>query len=362
MTSYKIHSIKDSEKLSFIIEGEDEKALTQKLSSEGHIILSVKKIEIPLESLFCFEGKKSDGSFLEGKISADNIFIAYEMLKKEYKYTITKLYPETVIEKEKQEKIFRELLATFQEKNIKKEKVVTDTSKQALEKYKKILAKLVTILQKEKVKWVENMLPDLKKLDQNNNVTLIQWEIKNILKDISKKRENTVLFDQIRPLMKEMKIFVLPDVYFSLFVKIFHIFKSLDPLIHPREIQTQRHTSSEILSAEALKKEYETVQNNKHIHTFLRKKYREKVSNIFHEKTKKFYIYTLFREKRVILLGKKTMHDFQKVTTIALLFTVFITCTVSFFSLYDTIVVTTNILIIFIVLLLSSLVIQSETV
>lgn len=73
------------------------------------------------------------------------------MLKKEYKYTITKLYPETVTEKEKQEKIFRELLATFQETATKKEKIVTDTSKQALEKYKKILAKLVSILQTEKV-------------------------------------------------------------------------------------------------------------------------------------------------------------------------------------------------------------------
>ena len=73
------------------------------------------------------------------------------MLKKEYKYTITKLYPETVVEKEKQEKIFRELLATFQEATVKKEKVVTDTSKQALEKYKKILAKLISLLQTEKI-------------------------------------------------------------------------------------------------------------------------------------------------------------------------------------------------------------------
>lgn len=362
MTSYKIHSIKDSEKLSFIIEWEDEKALTQKLSSEGHIILSVQKIETSLENLFCFEGKKEDGSFLEGKISADDIFVAYEMLKKEYKYTITKLYPETVVEKEKQEKIFRELLATFQEATVKKEKVVTDTSKQALEKYKKILAKLISLLQTEKIEWMGDILPDLKKLDQNNNVTLIQEEIKNVLKNLSKKRENKALFDQIRPLMKEMKMFVLPDIYFSFLGKIFHTFKSLDPLIHPREVQSQRHISTENISWETLQKEYETIQNNKHIHTFLRKKYRAKASNALKETTKKYYIYTLFREKRAILLGKKSLQNIQKISTTALLVTVFITCFMTLFSFYWTVFVTTNTLIIFMILLSGSLVIRSETV
>ena len=93
-----------------------------------------------------------------------------------------------------------------------------------------------------------DILPDLKKLDQNNNVTLIQEEIKNVLKNLSKKRENKALFDQIRPLMKEMKMFVLPDIYFSFLGKIFHTFKSLDPLIHPREVQSQRHISTENIS------------------------------------------------------------------------------------------------------------------
>lgn len=71
------------------------------------------------------------------------------MLKKEYKYTITKLYPEIVTEKEKQEKIFSDLLATFQETETKKPKIISDTSKQALAKYKNTLAKLTEILQKE---------------------------------------------------------------------------------------------------------------------------------------------------------------------------------------------------------------------
>lgn len=100
--------------------------------------------------MFCFEGKKSDGAFLEGKISADDIFVAYEMLKKEYKYTITKLYPQTVTDKETQEKIFQDLLATFQT-TTKKEKIVVDTSKQTLTRYKKILTEVISILQKENI-------------------------------------------------------------------------------------------------------------------------------------------------------------------------------------------------------------------
>lgn len=105
---------------------------------------------MPVENLFCFEGKKSDGAFLEGKISADDIFVAYEILRKEYKYTITKLHPETVTDKETQEKIFQDLLATFQT-TTKKEKIVVDTSKQTLTRYKKILTLVISILQKESI-------------------------------------------------------------------------------------------------------------------------------------------------------------------------------------------------------------------
>lgn len=65
MGMYKIHSIKDSEKLSFIIESENESLVNKKLLSEGHIILSIEKVTSPKEHLFCFEGKKTDGSFIE---------------------------------------------------------------------------------------------------------------------------------------------------------------------------------------------------------------------------------------------------------------------------------------------------------
>jgi hypothetical protein len=53
--------------------------------------------------------------------------------------------------------------------------------------------------------------------------------------------------------MKEMKVFVLPDVLFNLFNKVFGIFRFLEPIIHPREINVQRHVSTENLSEESAK-------------------------------------------------------------------------------------------------------------
>lgn len=252
------------------------------------------------------------------------------MLKKEYKYTITKLYPQTVVEKEKQEKIFQDLLATFQT-TTKKEKVVVDTSKQALSKYKKILSEVISLLQKETTSSTEATITELKKLEQNNNVTVIKDELRNILKNLSKKRENKAFFEQIRPLMKEMGMFVMPDIVYNFISKIFHLSQSLDPLIHPKEVYVQRHVVQEHASAENLEKEYELIQNNPHINTFLRKKYRSKIADYFHQKTNKYYIYTLFREKKSSIFTKKTLNTLQKIITTALIVTVFITCLTVFF-------------------------------
>lgn len=210
---------------------------------------------------------------------------------------------------------------------------------------------------------METVIPELKKLEQNNNVTLIKEEIKNILKKLSKKRENKAFFEQIRPLMKEMNMFIIPDWVFTLLQRFFHITQVLDPLVHPKEIYVpSRHISAVHISAETAQKEYESIQDNKHIHTFLRKKYRAKISSIFQETTQKYYIYTLFRERRTVMVIKKTLKNIQKIATLSLLLTIIITCFMVFSPLYSTVFITTNTLIIFIILLSGSLVIQSETV
>lgn len=360
MTSYKIHSIKNSEKLSFIIEWDSESSVTQKLSSEGHIIHSAEKVETTLWNLFCFEGKKAEGGFIDGKISADDIFIAYEMLTQEYQYSLTKLYPENITDPKKQEKIFTELRASFQEGVIQKPKQQTDTAKQQVTRYKKILKQLVEILQKDPEKQ-ENAITELKKLEQNSNTIAIQQTIKDILKKISNDRKNPI-FKEIKPIMKDMGMFVAPDFYFTISEKIAKISQSLSPLFHPSEVHVQRVAVDQAVSQEVVQKEYESIQNNNHIHTFLRKKYRPKTSEILKSETKKYYLYTLFREKKSLFLSKKVIKNLQKIATTALIIMIFITCLAIFLWLYSTLFVTTNAIVIFGALIVLSLVIQSETV
>jgi len=362
MTSYKIHSLKDSKKLSFIIEWEDGSSVSQKLSEEWHIILSVEKIETPTENLFCFEGKKASWSFIEGKIASEDIFVAYEILKNEYKYIVTKLYPETVVDTEKQEKIFQELLATFQETTVKKAIEISDTSKETLIKNKKILEKLIIILQKRWPRWAEILIPDLKKLKQNNNLTLIQQELKTTLKKLSSERWDKELEQEIKTLMKEMGMFVIPDGVIKILEIIEKWFKSLDPLFHPSEIHPQRHNVDQNTSKETIQKEYLSIHDNTHIHTFLRKKYRPKISQSFKADIRKYYFYTLFREKKTLLFGKKALKNITKIISFALIIVIFFMCAALLSGLYSSIFVTSGSITLFMVLIVASLVIRNETV
>ncbi len=360
MTSYKIHSIKNSEKLSFIIEWESESTVTQKLSGEWHIILSAEKVDTNLWNLFCFEGKKSEGGFIDGKISADDIFLAYEMLTEEYQYNLTKLYPETITDQKKQEKIFEELRASFQEWVVLKPKKNVDTAKQQVTKYKKYLKKLLEILQKNPT-GQEATIAEIKKLEQNNNAIAIQQALKDAIKKLSKDRKSPI-FQELKTLMKDMGMFVLPEIYFKIVEKIGKIAQSFGPLFHPTEIHLQRHTTEENASQEAIQKEYESIQNNDHIHTFLRKKYRPKTSEMFKKESSKYYLYTLLRQKKTLFLSKKWLKSLQKTATIALIIIIFITCLAVFLGLYNTLFVTTNAIVIFIGLIVISLVIRNETV
>ena len=248
------------------------------------------------------------------------------MLTQEYRYTLTKLHPETIIDPKKQEKIFRELMASFRENASHKPKKTVDTAKQELSEHKKRLQKLLEILQEELPKGSETLIPELKKLEQNNNITIIQQSIKDALKKFAQERKNKTLFNKLRPLMKEVGIFVLPDVYFAFLEKIGHIFEAISPLFHPTEIMTQRHAIEEKVSQEVVEKEYSSIQGNKHIHTFLRKKYRPKTTDILKPSIKKYYIYTLLREKTPLFISKKILKNLQKIVSIALIVTIFVTC------------------------------------
>jgi hypothetical protein len=186
--------------------------------------------------------------------------------------------------------------------------------------------------------------------------------LRTALKKLSIEREDKELYQEIKILMKEMGMFVVPDVIIKILEIIEKSFKSLDPLFHPSEIHTQRHAISQNTSKETIEKEYLSIQDNKYIHTFLRKKYRPKISHIFNRDERKYFFYTLFREKKTILFVKKVVKNITKIIRFALAIVVFIVCISLLSGLYDTVFVTSGSITLFMVLIVASLVIRNETV
>lgn len=358
MPSYKIHSIKDSEKLSFIIEWENESSLNQRLSQEGHIILSIEKTETPLEKLFSFEGKKSDWAYVDGKIAADDIFIAYEMLTKEYKYTLTQLYPETVQDQAEKTKIFSELQVYISEKVVKRVEQKADTSQAQLNKYKILLQKLWNILAEHSSPETQALISELKKLEQNNNTTTILQSLKEILKKLSQRRGEKVLMKKLKPLMREVGIYVPPDIFYACLNFFKKLSQTMSPLVHPKK-EAKKSQSPHIST---LEEEYTQIHNNAHIHTFLRKKFRQHIASALHKETKKYYFYTLFREKKIISMMRQIILINQTAVRTILFVVIFLYLSILMFWLYGSFFITTPVLLIFLLLIAISLVIRSDTV
>lgn len=297
MTSYKIHSIKESQKLSFIIEWESVDAVKQKLTNEWHIVLTIWESDSTLEHYFYFEWKKPSGEYIEWKISSENIFLAYEILVLEYKYILTKLYPEGIDDGEKQKKMFQDILTCFQT-NITTEVVEKqDTSKKELLFYRQVIDELVKIL-KDNSFSDEWLFSELKKLQQNNSVpTVHQWVIE-ILRQLSVNKYDS-LYRWLKKPMKDMWIFVYPQAYLDGLFFIKKIITYIQPLFY-------RENESEKLAV-ALSKEksqsdgsYKAIQDNEHIHIFLQKKYRSSLQNLLIGTWRMYYFYTLLRQNKIL--------------------------------------------------------------
>lgn len=297
MTSYKIHSIKESQKLSFIIEWESVDAVKQKLTNEWHIVLTIWESDSTLEHYFYFEWKKPSGEYIEWKISSENIFLAYEILVLEYKYILTKLYPEGIDDGEKQKKMFQDILTCFQT-NIATEVVEKqDTSKKELLFYRQVIDELVKIL-KDNSFSDEWLFSELKKLQQNNSVpTVHQWVIE-ILRQLSVNKYDS-LYRWLKKPMKDMWIFVYPQAYLDGLFFIKKIITYIQPLFY-------RENESEKLAV-ALSKEksqsdgsYKAIQDNEHIHIFLQKKYRSSLQNLLIGTWRMYYFYTLLRQNKIL--------------------------------------------------------------
>lgn len=363
MPSYKIHSLKDSNKLSFIIEWESETSVQQKLSSEGYIVLSVEKTEVNEEKIFIFEWRKPDKSFIEWKIQAEDIFIAYDMLSKEYGYSISKLYPSNITDKTEQEKIFQELLCTFDEKKTIVTKKNNNTSSRALEKNKIIIEKLKTIVTNNITNNKEEILSDLKKLDLTNNNSTIKLSLKTIVKDLAMKyRTRKDIYALIKPLVAETGVFMPPDIYFSFLERLQWLFSFFGPLLHPSDSYVS--TKSQSTSASVKNHDqFKSIQKNNHINTLLQKKYGNK--GLIHSMTigsSQAYFYTLYRCRNFFLLSKIGASFLVKILRTSIIIAVLCLLIFVLLDMHNTVFVTSSILSAFVFIILLTLVIPAETV
>lgn len=359
MPSYKIHSLKDNKKLSFIIEWDSESSVEQKLSGEWHIVLSVEAIEIDQGiQFFSFEGRKpTDNSFISGKISAENIFTAYEMLTRDYNYGLNRLYPSEIEDPVEQEKIFQQLLFSFQEKKVEKKIEKTDSSQGKIQKNKKNIQALISFIETEKpLSDGEEAIQELKKLDQINNNSIIEETLKNTVKKIYKNTSNK---QKIHPVIKtiahDMHIFLVPPLYRRLAQKIQELFEFFAPLIHP---------SNTNFSSKQTKKEAtnDTIQKDPHINKLLHQKYHSSIINLIDIRERQAYFYALFRQKPSIFLGKKASKILQKILQTTLIVFILGICLMALTGEYGVFFFSTDIFVLFVVLLSSSLVFLDQTV
>lgn len=362
MPSYKIHSLKDSNKLSFIIEWESEESVKQKLSSEGYIVLSVEKTEIDTKNIFVFEWKKPDKTFIEWKIGADDIFMAYEMLKNQYNYSISKLYPSFITDTHEQEKVFEELLSTFDEKKILTPKVVTDTSSKTLQKNKALIEKIKKILTESDQNNKDDIMSELKKLELINNNSTILQSLRSITKNLlGKTRKTPSIYKKVKEVWTELGIFIPPDTFFIFLEKVQAFFNFISPVFSKDDILPEKIKLT--TPTEDKKIHYETIQSNTHIRTLIRKKYQQiSFLQILDPAENQSYFYSLFRSTSGFYMLRKVFYIIGYILRMSI-FILLLGISVLFF-LWKTeeLFVFSFILVVFLVISFLSLVIPSETV
>ena len=359
MPSYKIHSLKDNKKLSFIIEWDSDSSVEQKLSGEGHIVLSVEEIQLDQGiQFFSFEGRKpADNSFISGKISAENIFTAYEMLTRDYNYGLSRLYPSEIENPAEQEKIFQQLLFSFQEKKVEKKVEKADSSQWKIQKNKKNIQALITYIETEKtLSDSEVVIQELKKLDQINNNSIIEETLRSTIKKIYKNTSNKQkIHPTIKAIANDLHIFLIPPLYRRLGQKTQEIFEFFSPLIHP---------SDSTYSPKEIKKEvtHDTIQKDPHINKLLHQKYHSSLINLLDIRERQAYFYALFRQKPTIFLGKKSSTILQKILHTTLVVFILGMCILALLGKYNLFFFSTEIFVMFVILLFSSLVFLDQTV
>lgn len=287
------------------------------------------------------------------------------MLTKEYNYAISKLHPSTIVDKEEQEKVFQELLCTFDEKKTVLVKKTSNTSDRALQKNKTIIEKLKTIVSNNNIANKEEILSDLKKLDLINNNSTIKQSLKAITKDLATKyRLKKEIFTNLKPIVSDLGVFLPPDAYFSILEKLQAMFSFFDPIFHPSESYKGKNSQTNIVkNSKVAHDDFKTIQKNPHINILLQKKYGNQ--GFIHSVTigsSQSYFYTLYRRKNLFLLSKMGFSFFAKILRMTVIMLVLCILLTILLDMNSTIFVSGSILLLFGLIIVLTLVIPAETV
>ena len=359
MHTYKIHSLKDNNKFSFIIQWEDISSVTKKLSSEGYIIISIDKVQVGIdESFFHFYGKKKDGSIVEWKVSSEDIFQAYLLLTKEYQYILTELYPGSISDPTQQKKIFQELLLSFREDQPKKKEITIDTLQEFVIKNKKNIQLISQYLTQQTHPNTPQFIENLRKIEKLNNSSLIKDALIDLIKKLYNESDSQQQFiTSLRPVIQDLWVFLLPPFLFLFLQKIESLYEFLRPAF-----LTENKNTPTLKTKIPPSKKIQDILKNTHIQLFLKKKYRNTGLFFLKNTEKQAYQYSLYRANRMILTFKNLFSFIFSIFTITIISFIFFLCLSTLLGHYPDIYISHNILILSLSIITCSLVFQKQMV
>lgn len=327
MPSYKIHSIKNNKKLSFIIDGESIKKVKESLSQDGYIVLTIDSLEEDTseKNYFLFTALKDSINRIEGKIQAADIFQAYKILKEDYQYIILKLYPVFLTDEKEQDFIFQNVVDVFSWKNnqnkLNKEEEKEEWVKAStiitgeITTVRKYFEILIPLIDQSDIKNKEITIYEMKKIVMTNSLSgmeTIMKKVTKILYDQADTKTKKAIYKTILPIVKRTGVFVLPPWYFVLvesIQKITEMWKILFlPVGTPKKTQQQKEKIKKITDSKKNNKqsiEEKYIYSNKNIQLLLQKKYRSSWLDIFKPEGGYLYFYSLMRQIRFLFWVNK---------------------------------------------------------
>ena len=313
MKSYKIHSIKNNKKLSFIIEGEDSERIKENLSADGFIVLTIEELQEEKNKTprFVFEALKENKSRVEWKVDALDIFSAYEILRNDYQYTVLRLYPIDVTDPKEQENIFKNILQIFPQEAKKEKEVVKSKSFTEVDILKGYLDILGPLVSKSGLPNKEILLYDIKRVDMINSISSIQEVIKKTVKALYYKgsiEDKKAIYKDITPIAKHLSMIIFPPFIFSIALTVHDILWMIKVIFWSTEKKDAQKSKKTTLSKIKILQKDDTpekkIYTNKNIFILLKKKYRSSWLDIFKIEGSYFYTYSLLRQNRSLFLLK----------------------------------------------------------